>query len=155
VDGWPWVITPDYVNVFAITKGDRVLCLEVEKYATQGPSLALPGGFIEPGESPLDAAKRELGEETGHSATTWLDLGSFAVDANRGAGRAHFFLARDAVPSGGSLADDLENPVCVAMDRDAVASGLRNGVFRCLPWAALAALALHHWTGPECGEESS
>lgn len=154
VAGWPWVVTPDYVNVFAVTTRGLVLCLKVEKYATQGPSLALPGGFIEPGESPRDAAMRELREETGHTAMTWLDLGSFAVDGNRGAGRAHFFLATDAAPTGGAVADDIENPTCVEMNRGEVDAALRDGAFRCLPWAALTALALLRWPGPAARKES-
>ncbi len=142
IDGWSWVVTPDYVNVFAVTREGRILCLEVEKYAAAGLSLALPGGFVEPGEAPLAAAQRELREETGHTAPEWTALGSFAVDANRGAGRAHFFMAFGAVCNAPPVADDLENPVCVLRSPAEVEAALHAEDIRILPWAALAALGL-------------
>ncbi len=154
IDDWAWVVTPDFVNIFPVTREGRVLCLRVEKYASNGPSLALPGGFIEPGEDPLAAARRELREETGHSSAVWIGLGSYAVDANRGAGRAHFFLATDAEATGGAVADDLENPACIELERGDVAAAVRDGAFRCLPWAALAAMALARWPESAAGGPS-
>jgi ADP-ribose pyrophosphatase len=93
---WPWLITPDYANVLARTRDGRFLCFRQTKYAVAGVSLAPVGGFIEPGEEPLTAAQRELQEETGYGAREWHALGHTVVDANRGAGVAHFFLALPA-----------------------------------------------------------
>ena len=54
---WQWIITPDFVNVVAITEDERFLCFRQTKYAVQGTSLAPVGGYMEPGEDPLKAAK--------------------------------------------------------------------------------------------------
>src|SRR5215216_1856493 len=93
---WPWIITPDYINVVAITEAGTFLCFRQTKYGIDGTSLAPVGGYLEPGEAPILAAQRELREETGYAAETWTDLGQYRVDGNRGAGMAHFFLARNA-----------------------------------------------------------
>ena len=96
IPDWPWLITPDFINVVAVTEDKKLLCFRQPKYGIKGLSLAPMGGFIEPGEEPLEAAQREFLEETGYEAPDWTPLGSYRVDANRGAGMAHFFLAQGA-----------------------------------------------------------
>ncbi len=139
---WPWLITPDYANVLAETKEGRFLCFRQTKYAVRGISLAPVGGFLEPGERPLEAAKRELLEETGYRATEWIKLGSYAVDANRGAGTAHFFLARQARRVASAVQDDLEEQELLQLSRSELEYALARGRFKVLPWASTVALGL-------------
>lgn len=142
VEDWGWVITPDFVNVVAVTADGRFLCFRQPKYAVAGLSLAVTGGYIEPGEAPLAAAQRELLEETGYVATTWRSLGNYAVDGNRGAGVAHFFLATGAHWRQPIDADDLEAQELLLLTRVEVEAALLAGEFKVLPWAANVALAL-------------
>ena len=93
IHDWPWVITPDFVNVVAVTRDGLFVCFRQTKYGIEGTSLATVGGFLEPGEVPLEAAQRELLEETGHEAAEWRSLGRLSMDGNRGMGHAHMFLA--------------------------------------------------------------
>ena len=139
---WPWLVTPDFVNVVAVTDAGQFLCFRQTKYAVAGETLAPVGGYLEPGEEPLAAAQRELLEETGYAARTWHALGSYWVDANRGAGRAHLFLAVGAYEAGEPQADDLEEMELVLMDAAAVGEALDAGGFKVVPWAAAVALAL-------------
>jgi ADP-ribose pyrophosphatase len=140
---WPWVITPDYVNVVAVTAGGRVLAFRQVKYGVEGTSLAPVGGYMEPGEDPLAAIRRELLEETGYTAPEWESLGAYRVDANRGSGMAHFFLARGAQRVAARDADDLEEQELLELTRAEVELALRQGEFKVLAWAAIMALALH------------
>jgi ADP-ribose pyrophosphatase len=142
IDDWPWVITPDFANVIAITEDDQFLCFRQTKYAVAGITLAVPGGYIEMGEEPLEAAQRELREETGYAASDWVDLGQYAVDGNRGAGVAHLFLARNARQIEQPDADDLEEQELLLLSRAEVWDALRQGKFKVLPWTAAIALAL-------------
>jgi ADP-ribose pyrophosphatase len=105
-------------------------------------SMALVGGYLDPGEAPLAAAQRELREETGYTAPDWRSLGSYAVDGNRGVGHAHLFLAQNAHRMGDIDTDDLESQALLRLDRAQVTAALAQGEFKVLPWAAALALAL-------------
>jgi ADP-ribose pyrophosphatase len=144
IDDWAWVITPDFVNIVATTETGQFLCFRQTKYAVAGISLAPPGGYIEPGEDPLAAAQRELLEETGYAAPEWVSLGHYAVDSNRGAGTAYFFLARQAHRVADPIADDLEEQELLLLSRAEVEAALAAGEFKALPWAAVMALALFY-----------
>jgi ADP-ribose pyrophosphatase len=139
---WPWLIMPDYINVVAVTDDDRFICFRQVKYAVDGTSLAVVGGYLEPGEEPLAAAQRELREETGYEAREWIDLGRYAVDANRGAGVGYPFLARGAQRVGDIIADDLEEQELLLLSRAELETALANGEFKVMPWATAVALAL-------------
>ncbi len=142
VSEWPWVITPDYAPVLAMTESGEFLCFRQTKYGVDGPSLAPAGGYLEPGEDPLAAAKRELLEETGYEAPDWIKLGHYRVDGNRGAGMAYLFLARGARCIAEANADDLEEQELLRLSRSEIEAALASGEFKVLAWTTAVALAL-------------
>ena len=142
VDDWGWVITPEFINVVPVLPDGRILCFRQEKYAASGLTLAMPGGYLEPAEEPLQAAKRELMEETGYGGGRWTSLGSYVVDGNRGNGRGHFFLAEDVTWQQQPDADDLETLEPLLLTRSEAQEALLAGEFQVLPWSACMALAL-------------
>lgn len=142
IDDWQWIVTPDYINVVAVTAEGRFLFFRQTKYAVAGTSLAPVGGYLEPGEDPLAAAQRELREETGYDAPAWEFLGRYAADGNRGAGHANLFLATGATYAGPVASDDLEEQELLLLTRAEVAQALAAGEFKVLAWAANVALAL-------------
>jgi ADP-ribose pyrophosphatase len=145
VEHWPWIVSPDYVNVVVITSDGTYALFRQTKYSVRGTTLAPVGGYIEPGEEPLAAAKRELLEEMGYAAERWENLGEFAVDGNRGNGIAHFFLARDAHQVAEPDADDLEEQELLMLSRAEVEAAVARGAFKVLAWQAIMALALLRW----------
>lgn len=81
------------VFVVPLTDDDEVVLVEVPRYTTGTLSLEVPAGGSD-GEDLLEAARRELLEETGLEADRWEQVGSMA--ALNGICRApeHVFLAR-------------------------------------------------------------
>ena len=56
--------------------------------------------MIDPGEQPLDAAKRELFEETGYKSAAYTALIEVSPEPSRSTHRAHFFVAHGATQAG-------------------------------------------------------
>lgn len=57
--------------------GKKIVTLKEYRYPIRSWQRELPGGLIDPGESPEEAASRELAEETGYQAVKLTDLGAF------------------------------------------------------------------------------
>lgn len=141
ISGWPWIITPDYVNVVAVTAEGQFICFRQVKYGVEGTTLGIVGGFVEQGEEPLRAAQRELLEETGYQSPEWTLLGSYRVDPNRGIAVGHLYLARQARYVTPRDADDLEEQELLLLTRPEMEAALEQGQFKVLAWAAAIALA--------------
>jgi ADP-ribose pyrophosphatase len=58
---------PDWINVIPLTDDGRVVLVEQYRHGTGELSLEIPGGMVDPGESPDETAARELFEETGYA----------------------------------------------------------------------------------------
>ena len=142
ITDWPWVITPDYVNILARDEAGRFLIFRQAKYALPEGSLAVPGGFIDPGEEPLAAAQRELREETGCDAAEWKALGRFVVDPSRGVAHGHLYLALGARRAGEPSGGDLEEQEPLRLTRAELETALAAGQFKVLAWAMTVALGL-------------
>ena len=82
-------------GIVAIGDDGRIALVGQWRYVHGRFSLEIPTGSSEAGETPLDAARRELAEETGLRAARWTALGT--VDNSNGVTTdvAHIFLARD------------------------------------------------------------
>lgn len=92
--------TPAWVAVLAITPERQVVVVEQYRHGLGRMSRELPAGVIDPGESPEQAGRRELLEETGYHAETLLPLLELSPEPHRSTARGHFFLAKNARFSG-------------------------------------------------------
>ena len=98
--GAPVHITPlqtkDYVSVVAVTEDGRLLLVRQFRPAVGRMTLELPSGHVEPGETPEQAARKELLEETGYLADTFTLLGNLSPDTGRLGNRMWCFFAKGA-----------------------------------------------------------
>jgi 8-oxo-dGTP pyrophosphatase MutT (NUDIX family) len=84
----------DWVNVVALTPEEKLVVVRQFRFGTGLLSLEIPAGLVDPGETPLQAARRELREETGYTAEKWTALGWSYANPAFLTNRAHTFLAR-------------------------------------------------------------
>jgi len=142
ISDWPWVVSPDYVLVLPVTNRKTLFLFYQTKYAVQGTSLAPIGGYLEPGEDALAAAKRELREEMGCEASEWIPLGSYPNNGNHGGGKGHLFLAFNAHKVGDLIIDDLEEMELVELSFEEVEQKLLQGEVKVMGWVAMIAMGL-------------
>ncbi len=90
---------PDWVNVIAITTEGKFIIEEQYRHGIQKVCFELCAGMVDEGETPLEAAKRELLEETGYSGGNWTAFGMSVPNASGSTTKCYHFLATDVVPN--------------------------------------------------------
>ena len=108
---------PDYVLVFAVDLTGQVLVLRQYKHGPGRVCWGFPGGALEAGESPIEAARRELLEETGWVADRWTSLGSYVTNGNQYCNTAHLYRADGCRVETDATRPDMERPELMLMDR--------------------------------------
>ncbi len=86
------------VGVLPFLTDDRVILVRQYRHVTQDFSWEVPGGGMEPGESPADTAQREMREEAGYRATHLIRLGKFWPNNAYLDEVIHLYLGKDLVP---------------------------------------------------------
>ena len=88
------VIRNPVVTIFALTGNNEIYLISQFRRLLERKTIEAVAGFIDEGETPLDAAKRELKEEIGITASNWEELKVLNTAASVTKGEAHLFLAR-------------------------------------------------------------
>lgn len=96
---------PDWVNVIALTEDKQVILVRQYRHAAGEEILEIPGGVIEKDESPEQAARRELLEETGYEFTSLEFLAELYANPSTATNKTHCFLATGGIKTSNQKLD--------------------------------------------------
>ena len=84
----------DWINVVALNSDGLSIMVDQYRFGIGARTLETPGGMVDAGETPLQAAQRELLEETGYGGGAWSSLGAVQPNPAIHPHLCHHFLAR-------------------------------------------------------------
>lgn len=139
-----FVSTRDYVGVIPVTPDGRLVLVRQWRPAINAYSLEIPSGHVEDGETPAEAAAKELLEETGYVASHLTPVGKLSPCTGRLGNQMWCFFAHDVVPDSrghsgepgievvihsGSLASLLDEPdFTSALNRGVMLQAMKSGL---------------------------
>ena len=119
---------PDWVIVIP-EKDDKFLMVKQWRHGESALSVEFPGGVIDKGEEPEQAARRELEEETGCRAGKLIKLGSVNPNPALFSNHVHFYLAQELSATGKQHLDEDEFINCMELSKNEVLEGMGTAQF--------------------------
>jgi len=94
-----YLVHPGGVCVVPILDDKKIVLIKQYRMPVSDLLLEIPAGKIDPGETDnLETAKRELQEETGFTAKTWIDLGYTLPCPGYSTEKLYIFMAKNLEP---------------------------------------------------------
>lgn len=100
--------SPDIATIVPVTEDGKFVLCEQYRYGVDRIMYQFPAGGVNKNETPQEAAKRELEEETGYVATDVEFLVDSAAYPTKLSGWHHLYLAQGVRPTGQKLEDENE-----------------------------------------------
>jgi len=119
--------SPDWVNVIPVTPAGEVVLIRQYRHGLGDMTLEIPGGIIEPGDTPQAAARRELCEETGYKDSETELIGFVLPNPAFLNNRCYTCVARDVFPAGAQSQDEKEDIEVVLRPLEDIPRMIRSG----------------------------
>lgn len=119
---------PDWINVVALDTEGNFIFVQQHRLGTGTYTIETPAGLIEKNEDPLEAAKRELVEETGYEAGRMILMRKLAANPAIMNNYIYFFLAEDCKKVNAQKLDKAEDIDVLTFSRNEVLKMLNDGV---------------------------
>jgi ADP-ribose pyrophosphatase len=126
VDPYFVVELPTSATAMAITENGEVILVSQYRHPIQESILELPGGFVDKGEAPEHAIRRELLEETGYAFANIYHLGITAANPGVLSNFTHLFLATGGIQTKNQSLDEQEELEIVICSIEEALSALRE-----------------------------
>ncbi len=121
------IVSVDWAQIVPVTAAGEIVMVREFRHGSLRMSLEVPGGLVEQGEDPAEAARRECLEETGYRVRDVRPLGVVNPNPALFENRLHAFCAFDAEPAGAIQNSATEHTEVVLVPRrelpDLLASG--------------------------------
>lgn len=121
---------PEWVNTIAITADGRFVMVEQYRHGLGEVFTELCAGVVEPGEAPIDGARRELLEETGFGGGEWHEWMTISANPGSQNNLTHCFLATGVELVGEQHTDDTEDLRVRLLTEDEVWEMIRSDKIR-------------------------
>jgi len=125
--------------VAAVEPDGRILVVNQWRYIDGRESLELPGGGIEPGTTPEEAARAELAQEAGRVASELVPVGRFNPCTGVTDEICHVFVARGLSAAPATPADEAEELEVLALHPTDLEERIRRGEI----WDGMSIAAWH------------
>ena len=108
----------DWVHIYAKTSDGKILFVKQHRIGSNEVTYELPAGTIEEGEDALDAAKRELLEETGYTSNDWHYIGKYSVNPAIQTNNVYIYCALACEKASDQKLDEAEDIEVIEMSEE-------------------------------------
>ena len=120
---------PTWINVIAVTKDNQMVFVRQYRHALGCTNFEIVAGVVEEGEQPLQAAQRELLEETGFGGGQWKEIMQLSPNPGAMNNLTHCFYAQDVEKLSNQHLDVGEDIEVHLFSKEEVLQMLKNGDF--------------------------
>ena len=142
--------SPDWVNVIPLTPQGNVILVKQFRFGTQDYSLEIPGGMLDDGDTPAEAASRELIEETGYAGDEPVLIGTVHPNPAIHTNRCYTYLVKNATLQNFPRQDSTEDIEVLSVPLREIPSLIRDGKI-----THALVIAAFYWYLTKTGSEGS